>query len=132
VCDLRANDCCFNPTGFSGGTVVGTWSCPPKSTGCSGVLAVTFGCTQACDCPTGQVCCGTENGSTATTTCQTVASGGSCPGGAMGAQLCTVSSECVNGEACIPQSCADGANLSLCGLQSQSPFDCAPRDGGTD
>ncbi|MGO9833458.1 MAG: hypothetical protein ACLP1X_04515 [Polyangiaceae bacterium] len=132
VCDLRSDDCCFNATGISGGTIVGTWSCSPKTTGCSGALSVTFGCSQACDCPSGQVCCGAENGSTATTSCQTVAQGGSCPGGAMGAQLCAMSSECVNGEACIPQACAEGANLTLCGVQSQSPFDCGPREGGTD
>ena len=109
---------------------MGTWSCASKSTGCTGGLVVTFGCSQACDCPTGQVCCGTENGAAATTSCQTVASGGSCPGGAMGAQLCAVDSECANGAGCLAQTCTAGANLNLCGLQSQSPFDCALRDGG--
>jgi hypothetical protein len=91
---------------------------------------VTFGCTQACDCQNGQVCCGVENGSVATTSCQTVAGGGSCPGGEAGAQLCEVSSECTNGQACTPQSCADGAHLSLCGIQSQAPFNCKIADGG--
>jgi hypothetical protein len=50
----------------------------------------------------------------------------------MGAQLCSVSPECVNGQACTAQTCAGGANLSLCGIQSQSPFNCMPRDAGTD
>jgi hypothetical protein len=116
-----------------GGVVQGTWSCPSKTTGCTGLLAVTFGCNRACDCAAGQVCCGLETGNVATTSCQTVASGGACPGGATGAQLCAGSSECANGQACTAQSCAYGANLSLCGIQSQSPFNCsAARDAAAD
>jgi hypothetical protein len=43
------------------------------------------------------------------------------------AQLCKGNAECQNGMMCIPQTCLAGANLDLCGLTSQSPFNCKAR-----
>jgi hypothetical protein len=40
------------------------------------------------------------------------------------AQVCKGNAECQNKMECIPQTCLGNANLDLCGLTSQDPFDC--------
>jgi hypothetical protein len=122
-CDLRTNTCCLTLS------LVGR--CLPNGGTCT-KSEVTVGCSNACDCTGGEVCCGVENGIAATTSCQSVSSGGKCPApaGSGAAQFCTVDSECLNGAGCIPQTCTFGANLNICGLQSQSPFNCTVRDAG--
>jgi hypothetical protein len=96
---------------------------------CSG-LAAAFHCQAKSDCSNGQVCCGQATSFSASTSCQTVAAGGTCPvpsgspGQVGAAQLCQTDIECKNGQTCIPQNCAGGAHLSLCGLQSAAPYSC--------
>jgi hypothetical protein len=106
----------------------------PKDGGTCSSNEVTVGCIQACDCPGSEVCCASENGVTAQSQCQAVPAGGQCQATSNGAaaQFCKYTSECVNGAACIPQTCALGANLNFCGLQSQAPFNCTVRDAGAD
>ncbi len=124
-CDLRSSTCCLTLT-LEGRCVAndGGAACTKSE--------VTVGCSNACDCPSGQVCCGVENGIAATTSCQTVAPGGSCPApsGSSAAQFCTQDAECVNGAGCIAQTCTLGANLNICGLQGQPPFDCTLSNAG--
>ncbi len=100
-------------------------SCPPADN-------VAVACTSACDCPSGQVCCGSREFTTAKATCTTVAAGDSCPGATVGtgAQFCLSSAECTNGMACTTQSCAGGTQISACGVQTQSPYDCSAADAG--
>ncbi|HLK41128.1 MAG TPA: hypothetical protein VKU41_30465 [Polyangiaceae bacterium] len=124
VCDLKTNTCCidgnFNGTCLSGAST----TCPnPTAT-------AAFHCLQACDCPTGQVCCGVVVKATnnVSTQCQTVANGGSCmpvdTANQGSAQICASTAECKNGQACMMQTCTQGAMLKLCGLQSGQPFMC--------
>ena len=124
-CDVRSNTCCITlSTSPTGRCVSGTTSSCNSS-------EATFHCRYSCDCPAGQSCCGTLNPSNLLSggdaTCQTVAPGGSCtpPPGLASAQLCLQDEECQNGAKCIYQSCTIfGANFHLCGLQSQSPYNC--------
>ena len=93
------------------------------------LLAAAFHCQQQSDCTSGRVCCGTVSMISAQTQCQTVPDGGTCQpasSAAQGsAQLCKSDAECINGTGCIAQTCAGGAMLQLCGLQSATPFNCA-------
>lgn len=125
ACDLKTHDCCLSQALTV--TCVAKGGCPP--------LTAAFGCLSECDCTTaGQVCCGNANSqtNTASTSCQTVSASEQCPGTismASGfAQICETTSECKNNMPCIPQTCNatnPPAKLTMCGLQSQSPFDCA-------
>jgi hypothetical protein len=88
-------------------------------------------CQNLADCSTtpGTVCCGDlVVGTAVTTTCKTPGTGGSCGTNSFletFAQLCVTDSECANGMSCVRQSCISGeATLSMCGLQSESPFSC--------
>jgi hypothetical protein len=97
--------------------------------GCPNTTTVSFACQQACDCPTGQVCCGTETGLSAKTTCETVAEGGSCPGAdaGTGAQFCIASDECMNGQPCTSQTCAGNSHVNVCDDSPiPAPFSCTP------
>jgi hypothetical protein len=124
TCDLRSNTCCVNLSLVA--------RCIPGANADCAKNEATIHCTQACECGGGDsVCCGVENQilGVVTTQCQTVVDGGLCnphPQTATqaSAQLCKDSSECKNGKGCILQSCEFNAVLSVCGLQSQDPFDC--------
>jgi hypothetical protein len=130
-CDLHSSVCCVTPE--LGGR------CLPKNPDGGGVcdpnMEVQVGCLSACECPGAQVCCGVLENLVVDTACQAVAQGGHCApvmqtSTQASAQLCKVDSECVNGDPCIAQTCTLRANLNLCGLQTQSPFNCSPSDGG--
>jgi len=112
-----------NPSADDGGTL-----CQSTSVN-EGHDNVSVGCASACDCSEGQVCCADHIGFGASTSCQTIASGASCPDAdaGAGAQFCQESSECTNGQPCLAQTCL-GVLVHACGVQSQDPFDCT--DGG--
>ena len=129
-CDLTKNTCCVNALG------VGT--CTSGHNGCGAALNAAFECTEVEDCPTGQVCCGYADSTTSTagSKCQDVSgTGNKCtptPTTTQGSvQLCQKTCECKDGSECVPQSCNVGAslpaNLTLCGLQSEKPYNCTPR-----
>jgi hypothetical protein len=126
-CDLTKNTCCVNALG------VGT--CTSGHNGCGGALNAAFECTEVEDCPSGQVCCGYADSTTsmAGSKCQDVSgTGNKCtpvPTSTQGSvQFCQKTCECKDGSECIPQSCNVGAslpaNLTMCGLQSQQPYNC--------
>ncbi|HLK37472.1 MAG TPA: hypothetical protein VKU41_12020 [Polyangiaceae bacterium] len=124
-CDLRSNTCCVSLSLQTQCIKGANATCPSNQ--------ATLHCSQACDCPSGTVCCGVENTiqGVVQTVCQNVPDGGFCSphpqtSTQASGQLCKVSSECKNGEGCIYQSCVYGAMLYVCGLQSQSPFNCMP------
>jgi hypothetical protein len=119
-CDLSTHTCCLasDMTGH----------CVPHGTAC-GSLQVSFTCEGASDCPSGQVCCGVadqtklEAGTVCQATCPTMSS--SATQGQV--QVCKGNAECQNKKSCIPQSCAGGANLDLCGLTPDPPYSCKPQ-----
>jgi hypothetical protein len=126
-CDLHDNFCCL--------TFALVGRCLPKDGGGGTCTSdeVNVGCAQACECGGGQVCCAVQDGLSYSTGCQPVAPGGHCQPypqtcTTASAQLCVSGSECVGNEGCIPQTCVFGANLNICGIQSESPFNCAQRD----
>jgi hypothetical protein len=125
-CDLKTNTCCLDQF-LVARCISKPMTCPSNN--------VSFGCLQATDCPSGQVCCGLADSSamTATTSCATIASGTNCPGMSsmtMGyAQFCQTDGECKNHQACIKQSCPINSSLppavfKLCGLQNHQPYNC--------
>jgi hypothetical protein len=102
--------------------------CIDRSASCPQFNA-SFKCGGAIDCPSGQVCCGVVNQALvqAETSCMA-----SCPTTSSGmtqgqAQVCRSTVECQNQMDCIAQTCAGGANLNICGLTSQMPFNCKAR-----
>jgi len=129
-CDLRANKCCIT-VDFSTFTLKGR--CVPAAQACKS-SEQTVRCLQACECGGDQSCCGVGNQITASvqTVCQSVPNGGFCqphtddPNPAQAAeQFCKTDEECKNGQPCIAQTCTTAnAKFSLCGLQSQKPFEC--------
>jgi hypothetical protein len=131
-CDLTVNTCCVAADATS--------MCVSGHSGCKGfggniLGAAQFECDQITDCPSGQVCCGYLNSTSAGAKCQDVSgSGNKCtpaPTGMMGSvQFCQKTCECKDGSECLAQSCntAPGvppAKLTMCGLQFESPFNCA-------
>jgi hypothetical protein len=133
-CDLGSHTCCVTVQ-LAERCLAGTGAV------CSPMKEASVHCSNACDCPTGQSCCGTIDllSDSVQTTCQPLdpsVSGGNCPPypatvSQASGQLCFVDSECQNGQACIYQTCVYGAQFHICGLQSQSPFNCmAMGDGG--
>jgi hypothetical protein len=129
-CDLTADTCCVSS--------VGAAMCVTGHSGCgtfgSPLGAAAFECIQETDCPSGQVCCGyAANGMTGSK-CQDVSgNGGKCspaPSSTQGSvQFCQKSCECKDGSECVAQSCTvtsgvPNANLTMCGLQSQPPYNC--------
>jgi hypothetical protein len=123
TCDLRSSVCCVTLS-LQERCLVG------RTTKCASNEASAH-CTNACDCPNGQVCCGVVNQlvGIATSGCQTVADGGLCnphppTNTQASAQLCNVDAECKNGQPCIFQTCAFGAMFHFCGLQTGDPYDC--------
>ena len=121
------NTCCVNGLG------VGT--CTSGHNGCGAALSAAFECTEVEDCPSGQVCCGYADSTTsmAGSKCQNVSgtSNKCTPAPTMTqgtVQLCQKTCECKDGSECVPQSCNVGAslpaNLTMCGLQSQQPYNC--------
>jgi hypothetical protein len=129
-CDLRSNTCCI--------TLTLQERCIPGAAAKCNSNEAAIHCANACDCSGGNVCCGVANVlvGAVQTVCQSIPDGGLCnPHPATNtqasAQLCNVNAampECKNGQNCIAQTCEYGANLSICGLQSQDPFDCIPQD----
>jgi hypothetical protein len=122
-CDLRSNTCCVD---FSLNA-----RCIAGANGRCNSNEATLHCTQACECSNGNVCCGVENTilGVVQTQCQSIADGGLCNPHPQtttqaSAQICATTDECKNGMSCLKQSCVYGAMLSVCGLQSQDPFDC--------
>ena len=133
-CDLTMNTCCVAADATS--------MCVSGHSGCKGfggniLGAAQFECDQITDCPSGQVCCGYLNSTSAGAKCQDVSGNGNkctpAPTGMMGSvQFCQKTCECKDGSACIAQSCATApgvppAKLTMCGLQSESPFNCSPQ-----
>ena len=119
-CDLSTHTCCLasDMTGH----------CVTHGTACASLQA-SFACEGASDCPSGQVCCGVadqtklEAGTVCMATCPTMSS--SATQGQV--QVCKGNAECQNKKSCIPQSCAGGANLDLCGLTPDPPYSCKPQ-----
>ena len=127
TCDRRYNTCCVNAD-FQTRCVAKPEACEPSEYGVA--------CGQACECPGGQVCCGYyyELMQVVGASCQTVPPGGLCQPNPQtntqaSAQLCGTEGECTQGD-CINQTCVDGVTLSVCGLQSQAPFNCVANDAG--
>jgi len=127
TCDRRYNTCCVNAN-FQTRCVAKPDPCEPSEYGVA--------CGQSCECPGGQVCCGYyyEVMQVVGASCQTVAPGGLCEPNPQtntqaSAQLCGTEAECTQGD-CINQTCVDGVTLSVCGLQSQAPFNCVANDAG--
>jgi hypothetical protein len=139
-CELSNHVCCVNAVGD--GTCLDAGSTCPSN---GGLPQAQFECWQASDCPCGQICCGVANNETgsasAGSNCQDVSlTGGACTpvadAGAQSkagsAQLCQTNAECKNGMACSWQICNVTTpygpampNLTMCGLQSAAPFNCA-------
>ncbi len=122
-CDLRSNTCCISLTLQTSCIAGASAKCPSNE--------AAIHCLQACECGGGLSCCGVDNTlvGIVQTQCQSVPNGGLCSPhpqttAQASAQLCKLSSECKNGQACIAQTCVYGAMLSICGVQSQDPFDC--------
>jgi hypothetical protein len=111
-------------------------------------MEAQFECLEASECPSGQVCCGVANNTQGTASagsqCEDISASGHCDpvadagaASTMGsAQLCQTDAECVNHMTCswqvctIPTTVAGVAvtlkpNLTMCGLQSAAPFNCA-------
>lgn len=127
TCDLRYNSCCVNAN-LQARCVAKPGSCEASED--------TVACTQACECPGSQVCCGYyfQLMQVVGSSCQTVAPGGLCKPNPQtntqaSAQLCGTQAECTQ-NACINQTCVDGVTLSVGGLQSQDPFDCVANEAG--
>ncbi len=124
-CDLRTHTCCI--------TVQLLERCVDNAVGKCNSNEAAVHCSQACDCPSGQSCCGTIDTLLGSVQSQCTSLNPSVNGGAcepnnvsqVSGQLCAVDGECENGGACVYQTCIYGAMLHLCGVQSQSPFDCA-------
>jgi hypothetical protein len=93
LCPL-GNQCCASPNGST---------CQPQGSACTGVA---FECEQSATCGPGLVCCQTAPGEQTTFTCQP----GPCT-----VQSCRTSTECTNGNTCVPQTCS-GVPMQLCGL----------------
>ena len=118
-CDLTTNTCCVS--------TLGQGTCQSGHNANCGVGAA-FQCIEKSECPSGQLCCGFQTDSShGGSKCETVSV---CPT-QTSAQLCQTNGECAGGVQCIPQSCNVGAplpaNLTLCGLQSNSTYQCTAR-----
>ena len=131
-CDLRSNTCCLanGMSGLVGTCVPGrTTSCCPPTGNCT---QATVHCSQASDCPVGLSCCGDIIVllGQVEARCVSVPQGATCPyvpwtNSQIGVQLCKTDAECTNGQPCIHQTCLYGAQLSMCGIQSDMPLNCA-------
>jgi hypothetical protein len=124
-CDYRYNTCCVSIT-YQARCIPNTMQCDPK-------MEASIHCLQACECTGGRVCCGVANTilGVVTSECQSIPDGGLCnphpqTNTQSSEQLCGTDAECKAGQGCIKQTCEYGVTLSMCGLQSQDPFDCAP------
>jgi hypothetical protein len=124
ACDLTSNECCL-------AYPIPAATCNPVGTACTG--QAIFKCVEASECPQGQVCCGLadQTTSSAGASCQTTCTTGA--SSAMGsAQLCQTDGECKNGMKCTWQDCKVGmpepamanVELTMCGVQTASPFNC--------
>jgi hypothetical protein len=127
TCDLRYNTCCVNAQ-LQTRCIAKPEPCEPSED--------SVACTQACECPGGQVCCGFyyDLMQVVGSACQKVDQGNLCQPNPQtntqaSAQLCGTQEECTQSQ-CINQTCVDGVTLSVCGLQSQDPFDCVANDAG--
>jgi hypothetical protein len=118
-CDLTKNTCCVS--------TLGEGTCQSGHNANCGIGAA-FQCVEKSECPSGQLCCGFQTDSShGGSKCEAVSV---CPT-QTSAQLCQTNGECAAGVQCIPQSCNVGAplpaNLTLCGLQSNSTYQCTAR-----
>jgi hypothetical protein len=123
TCDLHSNTCCVTPA------LPPTGVCVAGNTATCASGASPFHCQYACECPTGESCCGVINTTnlSGSATCQAVANGGSCTAQTSNqatAQLCKQDAECKNGQRCIAQTCTLGAKFQFCGVQNAPPFNC--------
>jgi hypothetical protein len=133
-CDLTTHICCLNEALKT--------ACIPNTSTCQSGYA-SFACAEKSDCPSGKVCCAMadESSATAGMACQDVASqGGQClpapsaTANQASAQACQTTAECVNGMTCSWQDCSisgtsgiiPAPQLTLCGPQSEAPFNCVP------
>jgi len=135
-CDLRSNTCCItfvlqNPPPAR---------CVPGASATCNSNEITAHCLQACECG-GGYCCGQYDKihGVVQSVCESESELVAFDGGlncypspetvsSAAAQLCKTDAECQNGQPCISQTCVAGANLSVCGLQSQSPYDCVANE----
>jgi hypothetical protein len=126
-CDLKTHTCCITFTLAERCLAGANAKCASNE--------ASVHCATACDCSNGQSCCGvidTLVGSVESS-CQSLSasvSGGNCQPypetvSQASAQLCALSGECQNGQPCIHQTCVYGAQFYLCGLHSESPYNCA-------
>ena len=122
-CDLRTHTCCVTFSLQARCLAGANAKCASNE--------ASIHCQQACECSGGQVCCGVMNKivGVVQSVCQSVPSGGLCVPNPQtvsqaSAQLCTETAECQNGQPCVSQTCIYGANVKVCGLQSQAPFNC--------
>jgi hypothetical protein len=127
TCDLRYNTCCVDAQ-LQARCVAKPEPCEPSED--------SVACVQACECPGSQVCCGFyyDLMQVVGSACQTVQPGQFCQPNPQtntqaSAQLCATQEECTQSQ-CINQTCVDGVTLSVCGLQSQDPFDCVANEAG--
>jgi hypothetical protein len=112
-CDPLSMTCCLPAEGGPSAAY-----CLDGSTVSCGPGVATFHCEGVADCKSGNLCCGIYDlaAQTAATVCQT--------GVCAIAQFCKTDAECRNGMPCTAQTCAGGASVHLCGLQSAPPYNC--------
>jgi hypothetical protein len=135
-CDLRTNTCCIQVNIDLSLTA----TCVGGANAACNQNEVTVHCLQSCECGGTNVCCGVyfKLMGEVESVCQPIANLVDGDAGGLecnpypqtntqaSAQLCKTDAECENGGSCVAQTCAYGAMLSICGVQSQDPFDCAP------
>ena len=107
--------------------------CLPGTNAACATNEATLHCSNGCECPGDQACCGVENtiAGVVQTVCQNVPVGGHCspypPTSTMNsAQFCKADSQCKS-DTCLTQTCSYGgysAQFNICGLQSQAPYNC--------
>jgi len=112
-CDPLSMTCCVPADGGTDAAY-----CIDGTTGSCGPGVATFHCGGVADCKSGNVCCGIYDlaAQTAATVCQAAP--------CAIAQFCRTDAECRNAMPCIAQSCAGGAIVRICGLQSGPPYNC--------
>jgi hypothetical protein len=144
-CDLSSHVCCVNYLGD--GTCLASGSTCPTS---GNLPQAQFECLQASDCTCGKVCCviaqDTAGASSAGSSCQDISATGACSpvadagsaSKAGSAQLCQTNAECKNDLTCSWQACdvqtpygPAKPNLTMCGGQTEAPFNCAPCPGSS-
>jgi hypothetical protein len=136
TCDLNSNTCCVLISLTPTGRCVANGDAGPNGDPCNSNEAA-YHCRYACDCVSGDSCCGVFDTSTlsGSANCQFLADGGACTvqtGTQTAAQLCEQDAECKNGAKCIAQTCIFNSQFKFCGLQTEAPYRCTanPTDAG--